>query len=278
MTPSSLLVDETGLDPLVIKWLSHVYETDPSPQPPCSVGRPSDDLLRKLISKHVGKRAPTKRLLIPRSTLCAAAVQLNLVTGEEAELEAPRKRKPITNWNNVVRTTPKRIGPVHDRNEWLDDEELRKLLEDHVGELAPLGMPRSELISMTKYLNLIGGNQSAMKRPEYLSKEVLSKRWDDFYSDTIKSKRPKKPSTRKKLVASLLAIGLVSKSESTAKVVRADKAAMAASDKNSKRITRSATFNVAAKLPWRLLGATQCFRMSKRRIFSRRSSGILLTI
>jgi hypothetical protein len=72
-------------------------------------------------------------------------------------------------------------NPVTQESEddYLDEEELTKLLEDHTGQLAPGNQSRAGLMKMALHLNLVSIRQSNAPRPEYLYNEALDQLWEE---------------------------------------------------------------------------------------------------
>ena len=229
-------------DKKVNAWIKFACDANPSITTPENVGFPSDDFLRKKISIHIGKKCPPKKTPIPRPLLCDIAVNLNLVLREEAELAPPRRTHGTTSWFDLVNNSMRRQTLVDaSSTEWLDDDDLQKLLEDYTGEIAPGNQSRSMLMKMAKYLNLVSDLQADIPRPEYLKIEELQKRWDarDKSSET---KKVKKPIGRKALIKALFTIGLVTRGEFRVRVLRDDRAEKADKAKGTTRSSRGATF------------------------------------
>ena len=49
-----------------------------------------------------------------------------------------------------------------DADEWLDNDDLVRLLEDRVKEKAPENMPRFRLLEMVKYLNIVSDRHASL--------------------------------------------------------------------------------------------------------------------
>jgi hypothetical protein len=177
-TQNDSTMPTTG-DRKIDSWIENASKAQKSTTP-ANVGFPSDDFLRKVISKHTGQKCPPKKIPIPRSLLSDIAVSLNLITREDADLAHPPKKKTSTSWFDIVNNCKPLESPIAQASEddYLDEEELTKLLEDHTGHLAPGNQSRSKLIEMALYLNLVSIRHSNAPRPEYLYIEDLERLWE----------------------------------------------------------------------------------------------------
>lgn len=173
------LVPTTG-DRKADLWIEFASKAAASTKPVDNVGFPSDDFLRKIISKHIGQKCPPKKTPISRSLLCDIVVRLNLLSRENVDLAPPPKKHTSTSWFDIVSNCKKLETPIAQESEddYLDEEELTKLLEDHTGQLAPGNQSRAKLMESVLYLNLISIRQSNAPRPEYLYLEDLDRLWE----------------------------------------------------------------------------------------------------
>ena len=231
------------LDEKTDAWLKFAIAFSPATAPVPTVGYPSDDYLRNVIAKHIRKKGPPKKTPIQRATLCDVAVRLRLVSREEADLVPTKRKLGFKSWFDVVNSAPRRDEPVSpDSLEWLEADDLQKLLEDHTGELAPMNQSRAYLMKMVLHLNLISATQGLVMRPTYLKMDELDKRWDERDKSLLGAIRKRRPNGRKEMLDALASIGLVTASEANAKVQREDKAMKADNAKGLKRVSRGITF------------------------------------
>jgi hypothetical protein len=162
-------------------WLQLVSSTESAHLDPKSVGYPSDALLRKIISRHVGKNCPSNAV-VAREQLCADAVRLNLVLEAEAALSRPRTKVDVK-WaffDAVNKAGPiGRVSEALEEDEWIDNDDLVKLIKYRVNEDAPEHLPRIELLKMAVYIGAISDRQAAIPRPAYKMFDELDLLWTE---------------------------------------------------------------------------------------------------
>ena len=168
-------------------WLEHVAASLPISQliDPPSVGYPRISYLRKVISLHVGKKCPAKDI-VDRELLCNEAVRLNLVLEREAALPEPKAKKKNSSLDffDAVNEAggENAEGPeADDSDEWLDKEDLVRLIATRVEQVAPGDISRKELMDMCVYLKVVGERQSNIPRPMYKSSEELDVLWREYH-------------------------------------------------------------------------------------------------
>ena len=267
----------------MLTWIEHVAASLPTSVDPPSVGYPRIPYLRKVISLHVGKKCPAKDI-IDRELLCNEAVRLNLVLEREAALPEPKakKKNSTLDFFDAVNEAggENAEGEADDSDEWLDKEDLVRLIETRLGVVAPADISRTDLVKMCVYLKVVEERQSGIDRPTYKSSEELDVIWREYHeskkldwekeqaalvtaSDASrtgqrfeslpKTKRPPKykakpyprpplPKDRKKMAQACFDLGLITKSDLKNKVVRQDRVDKAAAAKNGQEVTRTTGF------------------------------------
>ena len=265
-------------------WIEHVAASLPTSVDPPSVGYPRIPYLRKVISRHVGKKCPAKDI-VDRELLCNEAVRLNLVLEREAALPEPKAKKKNSSLDffDAVNEAggENAEGPeADDSDEWLDKEDLVRLIATRVEQVAPGDISRKDLMEMCVYLKVVGERQSNIPRPIYKSSEELDIIWREYhdsrkrvwdeeqatlvtaseasrtgphFESLPKTKRPPRykakpyprpplPKDRKKMVQACFDLGLITKSDLKNKVVRQDRVDKAAAAKNGQEVTRTTGF------------------------------------
>ena len=233
------------------KWTQLVDSATPSRSPLQGGGFVSDAQLKKLIREQVGvKSCPST---IERPFLVNAALKLNLITSEQAGIQAPPKKKVAKSWHRLVEEAVPRESPIE--GGWASNAELKLLIEDHIGggEFMTDKAGRNALIETALKLNIISEERSLLPAATYLEEAELKTRIKQYYDSTPgPSKRPPMPTTRAKLIEKCVALGLITKEEAEAKLSRPDRAHDAEVQKKTREVVRSTSVKA---ILWGMSGA-----------------------
>jgi hypothetical protein len=198
-------------------------------------GKISDAVLRRRLRGVVGGAVPTG---VTRDQLVEVATRLNVFSADALAITTIRRQKRIS-WDEHIKSIDPRAQPFDDGDEWLSSPELSQRLNEHVGRDHPANMGRDALLTHCVNFNIITQTVADRVPPVRLDNKALDALLREAAADDgVLLDAFRTLANRDEKIETALNLGIITRAQALAPMLRPDKADAMALAKVSQQVTR----------------------------------------